>query len=372
MWHEVLGKNKVKYTERYKDPMTGKRKYVSVTLSDEKRATQRLATATLEKKIKEKTDVNRKPDVTVGYVTDIYLKAHKKKVTLGTYTRDKGTLDKVTELLDRDSFVNRLTTRYIVSKFEDSGKKGITLNGYRQRFLTMLRWAYENDHIERIEVMDKFPKFAEETTKKERIQDKFLEDFELAKLIDAMKHEEWRLVTRFLSLSGLRIGEFIALDKSDVDLDNLEIRITKTFNANRGGIKDHPKTDCSIREVYIQDELLEAVTEINKYVNEKKMILGFPKCKIFFPGDAGGYMHYDAYRKYLKENSALVLGKQITPHALRHTHTSLMTAAGVQLEAITRRLGHADSDITKEIYLHVTKRLKERENNQIKNVRIIS
>jgi len=54
--------------------------------------------------------------------------------------------------------------------------------------------------------------------------------------------------------------------------------------------------------------------------NEKKMILGFPGCKIFFPGDDSGYMHYDAYWKYLKENSALVLGKQITPHAFRYTH----------------------------------------------------
>ena len=44
---------------------------------------------------------------------------------------------------------------------------------------------------------------------------------------------------------------------------------------------------------------------------------------------------------------------QITLHGLRGTHASLCAKAGVPLEAVSRRLGHASIGITAERYLHV-------------------
>lgn len=49
------------------------------------------------------------------------------------------------------------------------------------------------------------------------------------------------------------------------------------------------------------------------------------------------------------------LNGQLTPHSLRHTHTSLLAEAGVGLEQIMDRLGHTDDHTTKNVYLHVTK-----------------
>ncbi|RUS44536.1 tyrosine-type recombinase/integrase, partial [Cohnella sp. AR92] len=43
---------------------------------------------------------------------------------------------------------------------------------------------------------------------------------------------------------------------------------------------------------------------------------------------------------------------------LRHTHTSLLAEARVELPAIMERLGHEDDATTKKIYLHVTKAIK--------------
>lgn len=50
--------------------------------------------------------------------------------------------------------------------------------------------------------------------------------------------------------------------------------------------------------------------------------------------------------------------KNIHPHSFRHTHTSLLAEAGVPLEVIQDRLGHSDDSVTKEIYLHITKKLQ--------------
>jgi integrase len=44
---------------------------------------------------------------------------------------------------------------------------------------------------------------------------------------------------------------------------------------------------------------------------------------------------------------------------------------GLSIDLISRRLGHENSQITKEVYLHITEKLKERDNEQIKNVKII-
>lgn len=60
----------------------------------------------------------------------------------------------------------------------------------------------------------------------------------------------------------------------------------------------------------------------------------------------------------------------ITVHALRHTHASLLLEKGVSIDTISRRLGHKNSKITREIYLHVTEKLKEKDNSQIAAINI--
>ena len=77
------------------------------------------------------------------------------------------------------------------------------------------------------------------------------------------------------------------------------------------------------------------------------------------------------HNKYLKENSLRILGREITPHALRHTHASLLLEQGISIDTISRRLGHENSDVTREIYLHVTKKLQEKDNQQIAKISIL-
>jgi integrase len=53
------------------------------------------------------------------------------------------------------------------------------------------------------------------------------------------------------------------------------------------------------------------------------------------------------------------LNSELTPHSLRHTHTSLLAEAKVGLEEIMDRLVHCDDATTKNVYLHVTKEMKK-------------
>ena len=101
-----------------------------------------------------------------------------------------------------------------------------------------------------------------------------------------------------------------------------------------------------------------------------RSVIEINSVNLFFPGNDGKHIQFYAYNKYLKENAMKVIGREITPHTLRHTHASLMMEKGMSEEAISRRLGHTDSRITKQIYLHVTQKMKVTENEQIKNIKL--
>lgn len=53
------------------------------------------------------------------------------------------------------------------------------------------------------------------------------------------------------------------------------------------------------------------------------------------------------------------LKKHLTPHSLRHSHTSFLAKTAVELLQITDRLGHLDDVIIIRVYLHLTKEKKK-------------
>lgn len=169
-----------------------------------------------------------------------------------------------------------------------------------------------------------------------------------------MKVPLWYYLTYFMVLSGLRIGEAIALDVDDV---NEYIDVNKTFSLVTLQVGS-TKTETSAREVFIQPELRELLDQYKIFRTEH---LAGKRSKVFFPAKDGSRIGYAGYNKYLKENSLRILGREVTTHALRHTSASLLIAAGVPLETVSRRLGHADSKVTKEIYFHMTEKLREKD-----------
>ena len=103
----------------------------------------------------------------------------------------------------------------------------------------------------------------------------------------------------------------------------------------------------------------------------KEQIFYGYRSKLFMSNRDGNYLGYAAYNKYIKLLAREILGKDVTTHYMRHTHVALLAEQDVTLDAIARRLGHSDSQITKRIYFHVTEKLKEKDNAQIQNIKII-
>lgn len=368
MWVEKRN-GKFKFTERYEDYFTGQEKRVSVTMDKNTAQSRKLAQQTLNAKIAKAMTVTPRAQYTLKELVEQYRADQEVSVKKSTYTRNFHACNTLMRILGENTIVERMTANYVRSKFLATGKAPGTLNEHLTRLKALIRWGYQNDLLPDAHFLEKLQPF-KDVPHKVKIQDKYLEAFELKLLLEEMQNDTWRLFTEFLALSGLRTGEAIALENADVDTKCRVIRVTKSYDSVNRVVAD-AKSLCSIRDVYMQDELLSVCSRIRAHMLRIRLMNQLDKPHLFFFSAAGGHINYYSYEKYLQENSLRVIGRPITPHALRHTHASLLMENGISIDVISRRLGHENSRVTKEIYLHVTKKLKEKDNQQIAGVSIL-
>lgn len=369
MWKEKKN-NGTKYIDRIHDPFTGKLVKVSVTLKGKySKLQEREARAMLDEKIDALyAPSSEKKALTLGEIADIYYADQKRTVSEQTQIRNYYAVNSLLKLLGDDTLADRLTAGYVRQKLNASNKSNGSLNECMARLKAFLRWAYRNDYIEDISWIDKLTPYENEE-KKEALADKYLEPEELEKLLNAMEEKHWQQLTRFLALTGMRCGEALGLQVEDVDIEARAIRVKGSLSAVTGKL-GATKTRKQ-REIYMQEELSQLCRSIDVARKERLLRTG-ARSTFFFCQPNGKPLEYYAYNKYLRNLAKKVLDREheTTTHIMRHTHVALMAASGVSLEAISRRLGHADSKITKQVYFHVTEQMKERDNAEFEKVKL--
>lgn len=153
-----------------------------------------------------------------------------------------------------------------------------------------------------------------------------------------------------LAFTGMRRGEALALLKSDIDIDNKQVSITKTLSRSKINAKviNDTKTADGNRVIDIDDITLNLLIELINTNDADKI----------FIDENSNYIHLSTPIKYLdklvKDNNL----KRITVHGLRHTHCSLLFEAGASIKEVQYRLGHKDIKTTLDIYTHLTKNQK--------------
>jgi len=201
---------------------------------------------------------------------------------------------------------------------------------------------------------------------------KYLEKEELALLLETAKAsglEHDYLVFLILAYTGIRVGELVALKWKDVDFKNHTISITKTYyNPNNNTFEYQlvtPKTRKSRRKIIVDEEIIHKLKEHKKVQEQIIERIGdtYHNNDFIFAKMERQY-GYPIVIKTVQNRMARLLkmanlNLELTPHSLRHTHTSLLAEAGVALEQIMDRLGHTDDKTTKIVYLHVTQEMKK-------------
>jgi integrase len=224
--------------------------------------------------------------------------------------------------------------------------------------------------------------FAKLPKKKETIEEieskaadiKFLEKEELGLFLRTAKElglEHDYLMFSLLAYSGMRIGELLALKWKDINLKENTISITKTLYNPKNQLEGYelltPKTKASIRVLKMDPMVMSLLKDHKKYQNEQIMSKRNEFVDHgFIITRQNGYP--EIQKTILNRMNRLLKGsgieKKLTPHSLRHTHTSLLIEAGVAkdggIKEIQQRLGHGDVNTTMNIYAHMTKNMEEK------------
>ena len=341
--------------ERVVDPITGKPHLVSVKILKDTPSGRNDARIKLTAKI----NASKPTNLCLSDLFERCLAEQERTLKQSTVRRNKNTYDRLVVILG-NPLLSKLSAGLIRERLLQTGGSPGKLNEYLVRVKAALRWGYRNDLITDKDVIDKLFPFKEDVSKKEKLRYKFLETHELTALLSGMNIELWKLTTEFMALSGLRFGEVAALTDADV---TDHIHINKTYDPINETTTT-PKTFDSNRDVFIQPELSDCVSRIRALMSSRS--------SLFLSDSEGKHIEYYSFNKYLKENSLRILGRPITTHVLRHTHVSLLAAQGVPLDVISRRLGHEDSRVTRDIYMHVTAEMKSRDEMILSRVNLLS
>jgi len=222
-------------------------------------------------------------------------------------------------------------------------------------------------------IVPKVQKTVEELEREKELP-KYLEKEELAHFLSIIPDHQMDIrdypIFLTLAYTGMRAGELCALKWSDIDFEEQTISITKTYYNPRNVIKEYelltPKTKKSKRVIDVTKNVLIELDQLRKAQKEVQM-----KYRKTYHNEGFVFAQLDevnagfpAYVKLIEIRMKRLLkiadlNPSLTPHSLRHTHTSLLAEAGVSLEQIMDRLGHTDDDTTKNIYLHITKPKKK-------------
>jgi len=149
-----------------------------------------------------------------------------------------------------------------------------------------------------------------------------------------------RSIVLLLALTGLRIGELLALRNKNVDLAAGVIRVRETVHEGRFG---SPKTRSSRRDV----PMSEAVRSLLKpFASED------PNGLIFRARNGSPLNPKNLANRVLRPACKKLNLPVVGWHSFRHSHATLLTEVGESIKTTQAILGHSDLNTTLNIYSH--------------------
>lgn len=157
-----------------------------------------------------------------------------------------------------------------------------------------------------------------------------------------------------LLATGCRFGEVVALEWSDIDLENGTISITKNYSRLLKLIGT-PKSKAGVRVISIDKK---TINLLRLYKNRQRQLFietGARVSAVVFSTPLKEYQNMATRQESLDRRISEVGIPRFTFHAFRHTHASLLLNAGISYKELQYRLGHATLAMTMDIYSHLSK-----------------
>lgn len=169
-----------------------------------------------------------------------------------------------------------------------------------------------------------------------------------------------RALFRFMLETGLRLGEATALQPGDFDLDGPVplVRVSRAWKQGSTGGEGSwflgpPKTRRSRRTVSLAPSTADLVRELVTTAEDAALVFITSRSTGHTPRHRAREKKWRAAVATARADRAIPAGRAPRIHDLRHTHASLMLAAGMPLHELSARLGHTSITTTVDVYGHL-------------------
>jgi integrase len=221
-----------------------------------------------------------------------------------------------------------------VMKLVDAGLAGPTVRHAHRILHMILNTAADDGRLVRN------PASRVKLPRDRRREKRFLTHPEVAALAEAAGPD--RLIILVLAYCGLRFGELAALRVRNVDPLRRRLRIEESVTEVDGVTVFGTPKSHQCRSVPVSRSLIDALAAA---------CAGKAPTDLVFTAPRGGVLMLRNWRRRVFDPALTAAGLgELTPHELRHTAASLAVAAGANVKAVQRMLGHASAAMTLDVY----------------------
>lgn len=214
----------------------------------------------------------------------------------------------------------------------------------------VVKWCYKREYIsyssssinDLLEISERAYKDNRKTDEEEVYSEK-----ETPIIIDYLcSHQDlYNLGLLLMFITGIRIGELIALKHKDFVNNTVQIRRTISTMINENGkickgVKDSPKTYAGIRDVIVPDKFLWVIEHFRNG----------PLDDYIFISRRGNFIKYDTINFRLEKICKELNIPFKTTHKIRKTYGSILLDNNVDKRFAMEQMGHSDANCTENYY----------------------
>jgi integrase len=165
-------------------------------------------------------------------------------------------------------------------------------------------------------------------------------------MLEMGRRSHYYMFALFTENTGLRPGEAVALNRSDLDFKKNKVKVNKTYVRVLKSKENSPKTRSSKRVVPVPEGIIKLMKEyILKQPNQKDS-------DPLFQTLTGTRLSPRNILRQFKAVGERIGCEWVNLHTMRHTFASNLFAKKVDIKTISKLLGHKKVSTTYDTYVH--------------------
>ena len=294
---------------------------------------------------------------TYPYIYDLafdYLQYYQTIVVYGTYRRTKTIIDNIiipnikNKRIDTYTELDCRKFRELVNGLNYSTRyKNSIIITFKALFKHAIKYFHLKKNVSY--VIESFKETYEEKKRKKEKELNIWNIDEFNRFISCVVTEQYKPLFIVLYYTGVRIGEALALQWCDFNNGKLSISKSVTHKTKQVAYEvKETKNISSIRDIVLGNNLNNYLMSIKSKEMNK---CGFKNEWFIFGGEAP--LPTSTIKRVKDRAIKKANLRSIRVHDFRHSHASNLIGEGINIVAVSRRLGHSDINMTLKVYTHL-------------------